>query len=96
MELYQRDYLTSRGEWRAEWVPVPTPVPLHVVIRGALLNALAYTAGDQAHAAALLGLSTRTMGYQMDTHQIPGAMRGGVGPKRPTRNLPKTRRPKES
>ena len=88
MELYQ---LTS-----GEWVPVPKPIPLQQVIRAALLNALAYTAGDQRAAALWLGLSTKTMGYQMDTHQIPGAMRGGVGPKRPTRNLPKTRRPKES
>lgn len=94
MELYQREAFTG-GEWRMEWVPVPTPVPLHHVIRSALLNALAYTSGDQARAADLLGLTTRTMGYQMTSHGIPGATRNGGAPSRPG-HLPKTRRTKES
>ncbi len=90
MELYQ---LTS-----GEWVPVPKPIPLQQVIRAALLNALAYTAGDQRAAALWLGLSTKTMGYQMAAHAIPDATQ--IGDAHRThgirRHLPKTRRPKES
>ena len=98
MELYQVDYLGSHGQWLKRWEPVPEPKPLWWVIRSALLNALAYTNGDQTAAAIMLGITTKTMGYQMATHQIPGATQ--IGDVRQTkglrRHLPKTRRPKES
>ena len=71
MELYQVDYLDRYGDWKARWEPVPVPVPLHRVIRSALLNALAYTAGHQVKAAALLEISPRMMNHQMVTHQSP-------------------------
>ena len=60
--VYERD-----GEWWA----VPRPVPLARVVRGALLNALAYTDGHQGHAAALLEITPRQLGYQLRGHGIP-------------------------
>lgn len=48
-----------------EWVEVQRPIPLKTVERNALLNALAYTDGNQAHAAKLLGLTPRTMHYKI-------------------------------
>lgn len=50
-----------------------TPVRLKMVIRGALLNALAYTSGQQSQAAKLLGLTPRALIGQMIAHGIPGA-----------------------
>jgi DNA-binding NtrC family response regulator len=47
------------------------PEPLDSVIRGALLNALAFADGDQRTAAKLLGVSARVMLYQMVKHDIP-------------------------
>jgi DNA-binding NtrC family response regulator len=58
-------------EHHGEWLPVPKPVPLERVVRGALLNALAYTDGHQGQAAALLGLSPRVMSYQLRQYRIP-------------------------
>jgi hypothetical protein len=58
------------------WMPVPKPLPLRQVIRAALLNALAYTGGDQKKAAACLDLSPRVLGFQMGNHHIPLAWQG--------------------
>lgn len=70
------------GEWHA----VPKPVPLSQVVRSALLNALAYTNGEQAQAAALLAMSARQMTYQLHVHHIPTARQPAtVGVKRPPR-----------
>jgi len=49
------------------------PEPLQDVIRNALLNALAFTDGNQKQAAKLLGLSERVLCYQLQLHGIPGA-----------------------
>ena len=57
------------GEWRR----VPMPVPLARVIRQALLNALAYTQGDQRAAAGYLQVSEHQMRYAMAKHGIPAA-----------------------
>jgi transcriptional regulator with GAF, ATPase, and Fis domain len=54
-----------------EWHPVPRPVRLERVVRGAILNALAFTNGHQGEAAALLGLSPRQMSYQVRQYRIP-------------------------
>ncbi len=80
MEFYQRP---SDGEW----APVPCPVPLRRVIRAALLNALAYTGGDQDRAARCLEMHPRTFGSQLRTYDIPSARTG-----RPTRAVQKTTR----
>lgn len=58
------------------WHPVPAPVPLRVVIRNALLNALAFTDGDQARAARLLDVSPRVLNYHLVTYGIPTAKNG--------------------
>lgn len=47
------------------------PEPLFDSIRGVLLNALAYTAGNQAEAAKLLKISPRVMVYSMARYDIP-------------------------
>jgi transcriptional regulator with GAF, ATPase, and Fis domain len=60
-------YQDANNEWR----PVPEPIALRIVVRAALLNALAYTGGDQQHAAMLLEITPRQMAYQMVTHSIP-------------------------
>lgn len=62
--VYERD---------GAWQPVPVPIPLREVIRSALLNALAYTEGDQRRAALLLGVSPRMMHYNLVTYNIPTA-----------------------
>lgn len=74
-------------ERNGEWLAVPRPVPLVQVVRAALLNALAYCDGHQAHAAHLLGLSERQMSYQLREHAIPTGGRG-----RPRRALRIVRR----
>jgi Bacterial regulatory protein, Fis family len=76
MEMYQEDYQGLHGTWLKRWVPVPEPVPLYRVVRSALLNALAYTAGNQEVAARYLGITPRVMSYQMAAHNIPGAGHG--------------------
>lgn len=53
------------------WCPVPKPVPLSVLIRGAVLNALAYTDGHQTQAARLLGITQRQIGHAMKKYGIP-------------------------
>lgn len=47
------------------------PVPLDTVVRGALLNALAYTNGNQREAAKLLEMEPRTLHYQLGVYGIP-------------------------
>lgn len=64
MTFYERD-----GVWQR----VPKPVPLYTVVRGALLNALAYTDGHQRRAGELLGLSQRQMTYNLQAYAIPSA-----------------------
>lgn len=54
-----------------EWVPVPRPIEMKIVIRNSILNALAYTDGNQKEAGKLLGLSERVMNYHMKIHYIP-------------------------
>lgn len=54
-----------------EWVPVPKPIEMKIVIRNAILNALAFTDGNQRQAGELLGLSERVMNYHMKIHYIP-------------------------
>jgi hypothetical protein len=80
MEFYQQedrrvDLATARDLQRLGhlWIPVPRPTPLAASIRAALLNALAFTDGDQKAAGACLGLSPRVMCYQMQTYDIPTA-----------------------
>jgi hypothetical protein len=58
------------------WVPVPQPLALRLVVRSALLSALAYTAGHQEAAAGWLGLTPRVLCYQLASHDIPGATTG--------------------
>lgn len=70
-----------------EWLAVPRPVPLVQVVRGALLNALAYTDGHLGQAAGLLGITPRQMSYQVREHGIPTDGRG-----RPRRALRIVRR----
>jgi len=55
------------------WLPVPKPAPLRQVIRSALLNALAYTDGNQHEAARWLGMTDRQLCYALKTYGIPGA-----------------------
>ena len=57
------------------WYPVPKPRRLRDVIRGALLNALAYTGGSQAEAAAALGISPRVLSYKLKAYDVPAARR---------------------
>lgn len=78
MELYEQvDRRTDIAQARDMrtlgrlWMPVPKPLPLRQVIRATLLNALAYTAGDQQQAAICLAISPRVMGFQMANHGIP-------------------------
>ena len=78
MERYQRDYLSQTGEWVTDWIPVPKPIPLRTVIRSALLNALAYTDGNQAQAAKWLEISPRVLCYQLVTYDVPGSTAGVV------------------
>jgi hypothetical protein len=70
-------------ECGGEWLPVPKPVPLRLVVRGALLNALAYTDGNQHEAATWLGLSERQLCYALKQHGSPG--RGVRGSSRRSR-----------
>ncbi|MGH7177889.1 MAG: hypothetical protein ACREJC_10945 [Tepidisphaeraceae bacterium] len=72
----------------SRWLIYP-PEPLAQTIRGALLNALAFTSGNQAEAGRLLGLSPRIMTYQMRLHDIPTALP-------PRANRPRYPRQKES
>jgi len=53
------------------WYDVPRPDPLAVVVRGAILNALAYSDGVKAEAATLLNVTMRTLVYQMRVYGIP-------------------------
>ena len=84
--VYERD---------GEWLPVPRPIPLRRVVRGALLNALAYTDGHQGEAAALLELSPRAMSYALRVYAIPGArtrqIRRRVARRRPLRIVARRR-----
>jgi hypothetical protein len=78
-ELPQPPQQYSLGDVRdplARWITVPMPVPLRLVIRSALLNALAFTSGDQRAAAEYLGITARMMNYQLEMHAIP---RKGTG-----------------
>ncbi len=68
-----------------DWVPVKTPVTLKQAIRNALLDALAFTNGQQHKAAECLGISERVLGYQMNKFGISTARNGkyvGGGKKR--------------
>ncbi len=67
VQRYERDGL---------WICVPTPLPLRQVIRGALLNALAFTGGHQRQAAHALGIAPRKLWYMLDTYDIPRASTG--------------------
>ena len=53
------------------WVPVPRPTSLYHVIRGSMLNALAFTDGNQKEAAGLLEISARQFSYMMIKYSIP-------------------------
>jgi regulatory Fis family protein len=55
-----------------EWLAVPRPIPLRRVVRSAILNALAYTDGHQAEAAAWLGLTVRQFSYSLKVYDVPG------------------------
>jgi hypothetical protein len=55
------------------WLAVPRPVPLHEVVRSALLNALAYTDGSYREAARWLRMSERQFNYACETHGVPRA-----------------------
>jgi transcriptional regulator with GAF, ATPase, and Fis domain len=66
----------------AAWLAVPTPVALQTVIRDALLNALAFTDGDQHTAAGWLMISPRKMAYQMRRHGIATTYRPAFPSKR--------------
>lgn len=69
-----------------KWKPVPVPVPLDLVIRAAVLNALAYADGVQARAAMLLKVTPRVFKQLMVKHHVPSATidwrRKGGRPKR--------------
>jgi len=80
--VYERD-----GVWHA----VPKPTPLRLVVRGALLNALAYTNGHQGEAAAWLGLSERAMNYALKTYAIPGARAHRIAKRRRLRIVARRR-----
>jgi len=53
-------------------MPEPTPsiVPLHVLERRAILNALEYTKGDRAIAAHLLGIGRTTLYRKLKEYQL--------------------------
>ena len=57
--------MPSLYEVQGVWLPVPKPVPLRWVIRAALLNALAYTDGNQRQAAAALEITERVCNYAL-------------------------------
>lgn len=59
-----------------QWHDVEKPKPLAIVMRAALLNALAYTNGHQREASRLLGLTPRQMGYHMVRAGIPTSQGG--------------------
>ncbi len=61
------------------------PLPLKDAMRSIFLNALAYTDGEQAYAAQVLGISPRVMHYRMKSLGIPTARAGWVGGKKPKR-----------
>jgi regulatory Fis family protein len=80
MELYeQRDRRRNRDTAAALttlgvlWIPVPKPLPLRQTVRDALLNALAYTGGLQTEAARLLGISPKTLCFQLVNYDIPAS-----------------------
>jgi len=50
--------------------PAPSIVPLHVLERRALLNALEYTKGDRAIAAHLLGIGRTTLYRKLKEYQL--------------------------
>lgn len=62
---------TPMYEQDGEWLPVPVPTPLRETIRKALLNALAYTDGNQQWAARLLGMTARSFNYHLARFGIP-------------------------
>lgn len=59
---------------------ISKPIPLATVVRNTLLNALAYTEGNQTKAAAHLGISSRVMHYAMARNGIPTAKTSRVRP----------------
>ncbi len=50
--------------------PVPSIVPLHVLERRAIMNALEYTKGDRAIAAHLLGIGRTTLYRKLKEYQL--------------------------
>ena len=50
--------------------PTPSIVPLHVLERRAILNALEYTKGDRAIAAHLLGIGRTTLYRKLKEYQL--------------------------
>lgn len=75
-----------------EWRLVPLPELLKTTIRGVLLNALAYTGGDQQAAAKLLGITPRVMNYMMTTYHIPAERGPTLIDRQATRQRKETRR----
>lgn len=60
------------------WCEVPRPIALAKVIRSVVLNALAYTNGEQKKAAQCLGITARQMGILVHKERIiDGTRRGG-------------------
>ena len=55
---------------RSHHRPVPSIVPLHVLERRAILNALEYTKGDRAIAAHLLGIGRTTLYRKLKEYQL--------------------------
>ena len=53
-----------------EPAPAPSIVPLHVLERRAILNALEYTKGDRAIAAHLLGIGRTTLYRKLKEYQL--------------------------
>jgi DNA-binding NtrC family response regulator len=51
-------------------IPAPSIVPLHVLERRAILNALEYTKGDRAIAAHLLGIGRTTLYRKLKEYQL--------------------------
>jgi hypothetical protein len=72
--LYSLDDVRVTGP--GTWQPVPVPVPLERVIRAALLNALAFTEGNQKAAARALAIPPSEMRRRMRTSGIPQAWTG--------------------
>jgi hypothetical protein len=74
------------------WFQVPKPLTFYAHVRAALLNALAYTGGDQHLAAVLLGITDRVMNYKMVQFDIPRSrqpepnLRRVLAPVRPRRH----------